>query len=89
MARYAPAAQWRDDIPHWLDATLEKSVHPDPASRYDALSAFVEDARPRAHADRSARPRAPLLERNPLAFWRTAAFVLFALNLALIYKLSQ
>ena len=89
VARYAPAAQWRDDIPHWLDATLEKSVHPDPASRYDALSAFVEDARPRAHADRSARPRAPLLERNPLAFWRTAAFVLFALNLALIYKLSQ
>ena len=88
-ARYAPAAQWRDDIPHWLDAALEKSVHPDPAARYDALSAFVEDTRPRAHADHSARPRAPLLERNPLAFWRATTFFLLALNLVLIYKLSQ
>jgi protein phosphatase len=35
-----------------------------------------------------ARPR-PLLERNPVAFWRGLAIVLFVLNVALLYFLRR
>ena len=32
---------------------------------------------------------APLLERDPVGFWRTAAIVLLILNLVLVYLLSR
>lgn len=86
---YTPAARWRDDVPHWLDAALEKAVQPEPAARADTLSEFVEETRPRAFADNMARRRAPLLERDPVLFWRVAALVLLVLNLAQLYFRSR
>jgi len=50
-------------------------VHPDPAKRYGELSEFVYDLR---HPNRAFlhKTRQPLLERNPVAFWRGLALVL-------------
>jgi hypothetical protein len=31
----------------------------------------------------------PLLERNPVAFWRAAAIVFFVLNVFLLYRLAR
>jgi len=52
-------------------------VHPDPNKRYSELSEFVYDLR-HPNAAYLERTRAPLLERNPVAFWRGLALLLAA-----------
>jgi serine/threonine protein kinase len=63
------------EIPAWIYEVLRKAVHPDPNRRYAELSEFVHDLRHPA-ADWLARRRPPLLERNPVAFWRGVALLL-------------
>jgi hypothetical protein len=58
-------------------------VHPDPHQRHEELSEFVFDLRhpnPRyLHA-----PPLPLIERNPLLFWKCLSFMLACAALALL-----
>ena len=69
------------DIPPWIDAALRKAVHPEPLERYEALSEFVYDLRrPNVELLRSA----PLIARNPVAFWRTTCAVLSAIVFLLL-----
>ena len=63
------------EIPAWFDDVLRKATHPDPNKRYEELSEFVYDLRQPSQAWLS-RTRAPLLERNPVAFWRGVALIL-------------
>ncbi len=63
-------------------------MHRAPSKRTEALSALVEDLRRPNPSYALGRPR-PLLERNPVAFWRGAALVLAASNLVLIYLLTR
>jgi hypothetical protein len=48
----------RPGLPVWIDGALRKAVHPNPALRYEALSAFTYDLRhPNPSLpDRQARP---------------------------------
>jgi serine/threonine protein phosphatase PrpC len=63
------------EIPAWIDEVLRRAVHVDPAKRYAELSEFVYDLRhPNPHY--LSRTRAPLLERNPVAFWRGVSLIL-------------
>jgi serine/threonine protein phosphatase PrpC/predicted Ser/Thr protein kinase len=63
------------EIPAWMDDAIKKSVHPDPYKRYDALSEFLFDLRhPNSAFLNKTRP--PLLERNPVAFWKGVSFIL-------------
>ena len=68
----------RDDarsIPTWIDGALRKAVHPNPFKRYDALSEFIHDLRhPNPTFVSQGRP--PLLERNPLLFWKGLSLLL-------------
>lgn len=74
---YTPLAAFRNDLPTWIDAALKKAVHPDPFNRQDALSEFTHDLRePRIGHLTSGR--APVIERNPVLFWK-----LMSLGLAL------
>ena len=82
-APYAPAIDSESEIPAWIDATLRKAVHPDPNKRYGELSEFIFDLRHPNEAFLRAST-APLIERNPLAFWKGLSFVLAAAVLALI-----
>ncbi len=73
------------EIPAWIDVVLQKAVHPDPNRRYAELSEFIYDLR---HPNPTwlSRTRAPLLERNPVAFWRGLALILaVALVLVLVF----
>lgn len=80
---YAPAIDNETEIPAWIDATLRKAVHPDPNKRYGELPEFIYDLRhPNEAFLRSAS--APLIERNPLAFWKGLSFVLGCAVLALL-----
>ena len=71
------------DIPAWIDGALRKAVHPDPYQRYEELSEFVFDLRhPNKKFVESAAK--PLIERDPLLFWKCLSAILFvALLIAL------
>jgi serine/threonine protein phosphatase PrpC len=71
------------EIPAWFDEVLRKATHPDPLKRYEELSEFVYALR-HPDADWLARKQPPLLERNPVAFWRGLALVLAAVIVILL-----
>lgn len=82
--KYQPARAINPDIPAWMDAALQKAVHTDLHRRYDLLSEFVHDlSHPNESLVNNALP--PLLERNPVAFWRGLAIALLMLNLFLLF----
>lgn len=82
--RYASALHdERRAIPAWIDAALERAVHPDPLKRQEALSEFVHDLH-QPGAATLARQRTPLTQRNPLLFWRALALVLALSVVALL-----
>ncbi|WP_126454229.1 bifunctional protein-serine/threonine kinase/phosphatase [Sulfuriflexus mobilis] len=66
------------EIPAWFDETLRKAVHPDPYKRYEELSEFLFDLR---HPNKEFlnRTRPPLMERNPVLFWKGVSFILTAI----------
>jgi serine/threonine protein kinase len=69
------------EIPAWLDETLRRAVHPDPQKRYQELSEFLYDLH---HPNKAYlhRGRTPLVERNPVLFWKGVSLVL---GLALLF----
>jgi len=81
--RYASALNAEPSISAWIDAVLERAVHPNPLKRQEALSEFVHDLR-QPGAATLARQRTPLAERNPLMFWRGLALVLALAVVALL-----
>lgn len=73
------------DIPVWIDETLRKSVHPDPYKRYSELSEFIYDLRhPNPKFLNKSRP--PLLERNPVLFWKVISLILTVVIIILLNK---
>ncbi len=63
-------------VPPWLDSVVLRALEPDPERRYQLFSEMAYDV---AHPDRVAshhRKDAPLLERNPLLFFKFLSLVL-------------
>mgnify|MGYP001234655224 FL=1 len=63
------------EIPAWIDDAIRKTVEPDPFLRYEELSEFIYDLH---HPNKIFlnKTRPPLIERNPVIFWKAASFVL-------------
>ncbi|WP_065756019.1 bifunctional protein-serine/threonine kinase/phosphatase [Bradyrhizobium paxllaeri] len=72
---YRPASHGDRELPQWIDGTLEKAVHPNPLKRYDSFSEFLFDLR-HPNANYLSTSRTPLIERNPLLFWKSTTIVL-------------
>ena len=83
---YVSARQYNPLVPDWIDACLRKAVHPNPEKRYGLLSEFLSDFRKPNQALLDRNNSQPLLERNPLIFWRGVAFIQFIVILLLILK---
>jgi len=85
-ARYVPLRQIDPKIPDWVDAAIEKAVAIDPAIRYDELSAFVTDL---SQPNFALAPNAfkPLIERDPVVFWRSACLIMSAMAAVLAIRL--
>jgi eukaryotic-like serine/threonine-protein kinase len=84
---YISARNFNREIPFWMDKALEKAVQINPQNRYAELSEFVYDlSHPNSAFMRE--NQAPLLERNPVAFWRTIAVLAVVCNLVLLYFLT-
>ncbi|MBS3803581.1 MAG: bifunctional protein-serine/threonine kinase/phosphatase [Oleiphilaceae bacterium] len=73
--RYDSLVHIDREIPAWVDDAISTAVHPSPDKRYGELSEFVFDLRHpnKAFLDRT---RLPLIERNPLVFWKGMSLVL-------------
>jgi serine/threonine protein phosphatase PrpC len=73
--RYRSASLGERGIPVWVDGTLERAVHPNPLKRYDSLSEFLFDLR-KPNPSYVKTAASPLIERNPLLFWKSTTIVL-------------
>jgi serine/threonine protein kinase/serine/threonine protein phosphatase PrpC len=86
--RYRPAHTSRGPVPRWIDGALGKALSPDPARRHDALSEFIHDLSV-PNPQWQGRKNAPLIERNPVAFWRGMTLLLGACLLMALFQLSK
>jgi hypothetical protein len=75
------------EVPPWIDDVLERAVHPDPSKRYAALSEYLHDLRhPKENFGNSSFK--PLLERNPLVFWKLLSLMLGGTVLVLLARMA-
>jgi serine/threonine protein phosphatase PrpC len=87
-ARYRSASRITPEVPEWVDGALKKAVSIDPARRYDTLSKFIHDlAHPNTSLVNSEVP--PLLERNPVLFWKGVSAILLIVNLLILYAYER
>ena len=73
---YIPISEHGVDLPYWVEETLRKAVSVNPLKRYHEVSEFMFDLRT---PNKSFKPqnRQPLIESNPLAFWKGLSLILF------------
>jgi serine/threonine protein phosphatase PrpC len=81
---YKSALEYRRDIPAWVDGAIRKAVHPDPRKRYEEASEFAWDLRHPNQAFLN-RTRPPLIERDPVMFWKCVSALLMATMVFLLY----
>ncbi|MBV2133068.1 bifunctional protein-serine/threonine kinase/phosphatase [Pseudomonas sp. MAP12] len=83
-----PASRYRPDLPAWLDESLQKALANNPAQRFETSEEWLLalDQGERRAQDLPARP---LLEREPLKFWRGLALLSLLVNLALLVLLLR
>src|SRR5215212_8143275 len=79
--RYNSALDDNREIPAWVDGALRRAVHPEPYKRYESLSEFTFDLR---HPNAKYLNPTPLIERNPLLFWKCLAAILACIILLLL-----
>ncbi|WP_394239785.1 protein kinase domain-containing protein [Vibrio astriarenae] len=79
--QYHSINEYRQDIPNWIDFTFRKATHHLPQRRYEALSEFVVDLyTPNQKLQREFKEK-PLLQRQPVVFWKLTTLILFAVAL--------
>ena len=80
---YNSALDTDRSIPVWVDEALRKAVHPIQSRRYADLSEFLFDLR---HPNRQFlnKNRPPLIERDPVVFWKSISFILTIIILVLL-----
>ena len=81
--KYRSALDDNNEIPAWIDGALRRAVHPDPYKRYESLSEYTFDLR-HPNAKYLNASLTPLVERNPLLFWKAATVILAIIVLALL-----
>jgi serine/threonine protein kinase len=78
---YTPGKYFRKDLPVWVDAALQKALQPDPENRYEAFSEFFTDISAPNRALEADLQHRPILEKNPVLFWKLTALALLLGNL--------
>ncbi len=82
---YLPISHDERHIPLWVDGTLKKALNPNPHKRYSEISEFLFDLR---HPNKTFlnQTRPPLLERDPIIFWKGVSFILFIIIVILLNR---
>jgi serine/threonine protein phosphatase PrpC len=82
---YTPSFKLQPMVPHWMDGALKKALSLRPESRYQTLSEFLHDLKHPNPEFIEAR-NLPLIERDPLLFWKwLSALLAAALIISLCY----
>lgn len=77
--QYRRMRKYRKDVPIWVDLAIQKATHPNIAHRYQAMSEFLKDLTTPNSQMLNRLESAPLLERNPVAFWKSFSIILLVL----------
>ena len=87
--RYTPVYHHNPLVPVWIDGALRKSLDLSPAQRHPALSEFLADLRHPNPVYLREAAELPLLERDPLRFWKALSLllgILLAITLCLLLR---
>jgi len=84
---YVPSFHHNAMVPIWIDGALKKATAITPQFRYDDLSEFLYDLSTPNPKFLSAEESIPLIQRNPLLFWKCLSVILLFTNLVLMYLL--
>jgi len=84
---YVPSFHHNAMVPIWIDGALKKATSITPQFRYDDLSEFLYDLSTPNRKFLSAEEAIPLIQRNPLLFWKVLSIILLITNLVLMYFL--
>ncbi|NOQ93149.1 MAG: protein kinase [Methylophaga sp.] len=85
--RYIPISSHIANVPHWVDKAIRTAVQVDPNNRYEKLSELEADLR-KPNPDYLREDQLPLLQRNPLGFWKGLSGLLLVSNFILFYLLA-
>jgi serine/threonine protein kinase len=85
--KFTPVRHWQTETPIWVDKAIEKAVHPNPDYRYRDCLEFIHDL---SHPNSSLlrNQTVPLIERNPVAFWRGLSIFLLLVELITLANCS-
>jgi serine/threonine protein phosphatase PrpC len=86
---YVPSFHCNPMVPIWLDGALKKATSINPELRYDDLSEFLHDLSTPNPKFLTAEERIPVIQRNPLMFWKSLAALMLLTNLILLYLLVK
>ena len=75
------------EIPAWVDGVLKKAVNPDPYKRYEELSEYIYDLR-HPNQDFLKVSPTPVIDRNPLLFWKFLSLFLVCVILFMLVAQS-
>lgn len=86
---YVPSFHKNAMVPHWIDGTLKKATSIAPQARYETLSEFVHDLSTPNPEFLKSTDTLPIIERNPLMFWKMVSGLLLLSNLLLLYFINR
>ncbi|MGY6275452.1 protein kinase domain-containing protein [Methylomonas sp. MgM2] len=84
---YVPSIHRNEMVPIWIDGALKKATQLTPQFRYAELSEFIHDLTTPNPEFLKSEDWQPLIDRNPLLFWKSAALFFFLSSLVLLLVL--
>ena len=84
-----PLAALNPHAPPWLEAIAARAIAVAPEQRYESYSEMLFELENPAKVRPFHQPGTPLLERNPLLFYKIGFFLLFAVTLGLLVVISH
>lgn len=85
---YVPSMHNNTMVPGWIDSALKRAISISLVTRYDEISEFITDITKPNPDFLKESEYIPLIERNPLLFWKLLSSLLFISNLVLLSFLN-
>ncbi len=86
--KYITIRNHTQQVPLWMEGAIKKALSENPESRYNDIDEFVYDLK---HPNKvfAEETNLPLIERDPLKFWKGLAFSMIIINIVLIILLQK
>lgn len=81
---YHALQHYRPELSVGVNRVLKKALSIEPYQRFTELSEFIHELKQSSNSIVVHQPHIPLIERNPLIFWKVTSGVLFLFSLVLL-----